>query len=280
MVRAMESRRRDRLFHDPYAAAFLAAAPEVVDRAERGTAALVGAVSSAGAAFWSRAVVRTRFFDDYLLEAAGRGIAQVVIVAAGLDARAYRLAWPAGSRVFELDLPEVLAFKRRVLDRRRAVARCDRRAVGVDLRADWAAPLVAAGLRPDRPTAWLLEGLLIYLSAAEVTHLLTTLDALSGPGSRAAFEFEEIDARRLREQAARLPVVADYAALWRGGRPDAPAWLARHGWGLEAHDAAEVGARYGRAAGTAAGGFITATRAPGRGVDGGAIAEPADRAGQ
>jgi methyltransferase (TIGR00027 family) len=260
LVRAMESRRRDRLFHDPFAAAFLAAAPQVFDRAERGTAALVGGVSSAGAAFWSRAAIRTRFFDDYLIEATGRGIEQVVLVAAGLDTRAYRLDWPAGRRVFELDRPDVLAFKRRVLERHRAVARCEHRPVAVDLRADWAAPLIAAGLRPDRATAWLLEGLLTYLSAAEATHLFTTVDALSGPGSRAAFEFEEIDARTLRGQADRLPVVAEYAALWKGGRPDAPQWLARHGWRLTTHDAAVVSARYGRTAGASPGGFITATK--------------------
>jgi methyltransferase (TIGR00027 family) len=261
MVRAMESRRRNPLFRDPYAAAFLAAAPEVIDRAQRGTAALVGGVSSAGAAFWSRAVIRTRFFDDFLLEAAGGGIEQVVILAAGLDTRAYRLAWPDGRRVFELDLPEVLAFKRHVLDRHHARARCDHRPVAVDLRADWAAPLVAAGLRPDRSTAWLLEGLLIYLSGAEAVQLFTTVDALSAPGSRAAFEFEEIDPGTLRDQARRLPVVAEYAALWQGGEPEAPGWLARHGWRVQRHDALEVGARYGRAADASPGGFITAMRA-------------------
>jgi methyltransferase (TIGR00027 family) len=260
MVRAMESRRRNRLFHDPYAAAFLAAAPEVFDPAQRGTAALAGGVSSTGAAFWSRVVIRTRFFDDFLLEATGRGIEQVVILAAGLDARAYRLAWPAGRRVFELDLPEVLAFKRRVLDRHHAVARCDHRPVAADLRADWAAPLIAAGLRPDRSTAWLLEGLLIYLSRAEADHLLTMLDGLSAPGSRVAFEFEEIDAGTLKEQARRLPVVAEYAALWQGGEPEAPGWLARHGWRVERQDGRDVCARYGRAARASPGGFITAIR--------------------
>ena len=144
-------------------------------------------------------------------------------------------------------------------DRHRAVARCDHRPVAVDLRADWATPLIAAGLAPDRPTAWLLEGLLIYLSAREATHLLTTMHELSAPGSRTAFEFEEIDAGTLREQADRLPVVAEYAALWHGGPTDAPGWLARHGWRWAAHDATDLSARYGRAA--CSGGFVTATRA-------------------
>lgn len=260
MVRAVESRRRDRLFHDPYAAAFLAAAPAVFDHAHRGTAALVGGVSSAGAAFWSRAVIRTRFFDDYLLDATGRGVGQVVVLAAGLDTRAYRLDWPAGTRLFELDLPEVLAFKRRVLDGRRAVPRCDLRPVAVDLRVDWAAPLTEAGLRPERPTAWLLEGLLIYLSAGETTHLLSTVDKLSVAGSQAAFEFEEIDAGTLRERARRVPAVAEYAALWQDGQPDGSGWLGRRGWRPETYDALAVGARYGRATGAVTGGFVRATK--------------------
>jgi methyltransferase (TIGR00027 family) len=262
MVRAMESRRRDRLFHDPYAAAFLAAARDLRDPAYRGAAALVGGVSSIGAGFWSRVVIRTRFFDDWLREVTGRGVAQVVILGAGLDTRAYRLAWPPGTRVFELDQPEVLAFKRHVLARHHAVPRCDHRPVPVDLRADWAAPLTGAGLGQDRPTIWLLEGLLIYLSADEATHLFATIHGLSAPGSHTAFEAEQTDAGALRERAHRLQAVAAYASLWRGGLPDAAGWLARRGWRLATHDAVEVTARCGRAAGASVGGFVTATREP------------------
>src|SRR5438132_3170000 len=108
MIRAEESRRSDRLFDDPYAAAFLAAAPGVFDREQRAAAAGVGGMAAWGAVFWSHAVIRTRFFDDYLFDAAERGIRQVLQLAAGLDTRAYRLAWPPGVRLFELELPEVL----------------------------------------------------------------------------------------------------------------------------------------------------------------------------
>ncbi|MEV0135696.1 SAM-dependent methyltransferase [Dactylosporangium sp. NPDC050688] len=264
MVRAVESRRADRLFHDPYAAAFLAAAPAVFGREQRGTAALVGGVSSAGVAFWTRAVLRTRFFDDHLLRCAAGGLTQLVILAAGLDTRAYRLPWPPGTTVFELDLPDVLAFKRHVLAGRRAQPRCAHRQVPADLHDDFAGPLRAAGLRPDLPTGWLLEGLLIYLSADETVHVLGTVDALSAAGSRAAFEAEPGDtaAATLRAQAERLPGLQPYAAMWKGGLPDAPGWLADRGWLPQRHDGADLAARHGRAVPSSPGGFVTATKSP------------------
>jgi methyltransferase (TIGR00027 family) len=263
MVRAMESRRRDRLFCDPYAAAFLAAAPEVFDRAERGAVACLSGLSAAGTAFWSRAVIRTRFFDDYLVDAVGAGIRQVVLLAAGLDTRAFRLNWPADVRLFELDLPEVLEFKRQVLASRSARPRCDYRPVPGDLREDWAALLTGAGLRASQPTAWLLEGLLIYLSAAQVGHLLATLCELSAPGSRVAFESENADAGALRRQASELPALAEYTDLWKGGLADPGSWLADHEWLTKLHDQVEAAIRYGRSpAGSSPGGsgFLTATR--------------------
>lgn len=262
MIRAMESRRGDRLFRDPYAAAFLAAAPTVFRREERGAAACLSGLSAAGTGFWSHVVIRTRFFDDYLLDAAGRDVRQIVLLAAGLDTRAYRLDWPAGVRLFELDLAPVLEFKRHVLTGRGAEPRGDLRRVPADLRGDWSAPLTRAGFEPGQPTAWLLEGLLIYLSADEVVHVLTALGALSAAESRVAFEFDDTDVDTLREQALRLQAVAEHAALWKGGLSDAPGWLAAHGWQLERHDQAQVTARYGRAAaGPSHGGFITAVRA-------------------
>lgn len=253
MVRAMESRRRDRLFDDPYAAAFVAAAPAVFRRENQGAAAFVGGVSRKAAGFWTQAVVRTRFFDDYLLDAAAVGVRQVVIVASGLDTRAYRLAWPDGVRLFEVDRPDVLDFKERVLWRRGAVARCSHRTVATDLRFDWETPLLAAGLRPDQPTAWLLEGLLIYLTAGEATDLLTTLHGLSAVDSRAAFEAGDVAV----QSAVDVPAIAEYAALWKGGLPDAAGWLAARGWTAENHGEDAVAARYGR---PPAGGFTVAVR--------------------
>jgi methyltransferase (TIGR00027 family) len=261
MVRAMESRRPDRLFLDPYAAAFLAAVPEVFRRAERGAVACLSGLSRTGARFWSKTVIRTRFFDDYLVSATGLGVRQVVLVAAGLDTRAYRLAWPVGVVVFELDFTDVLAFKRQVLARLGAVPRCDRRPVPADLREDWDVPLAGAGLRAGQPVAWLLEGLLIYLSAAETGRLLDLVTDLSAAGSRIAFEFDEAGAPALRQQASGLPAVARYSELWKGGLPDAPDWLAARGWLIDRHDDADVTAGYGRSpAGPDGGGFVTGTR--------------------
>lgn len=262
MIRAMESGRSDPLFRDPYAAAFVAAAPAVFDRGQRGTVACLSGLSSAGAGFWSHAVIRTRFFDDYLLDVTRRGIGQVVLLAAGLDTRAYRLAWPPGVRVFELDLADVLEFKSQVLDDQAATPRCDRRSVPADLRADWRSPLTGAGLRPEQPTAWLLEGLLIYLSADEVVHLLSTVGELSAAGSHLACEFEHVGASALRQQAHDLPAMAEYVSLWKGGMPDVPGWLTLRNWLVECHDHAEVADRYGRTLpASCRGGFLVATRA-------------------
>lgn len=266
MVRAAESRRPDRLFDDPYAEVFLAAAPGAVEAAARAaaTARAAGAMPGWADTMMTNVVVRTRFYDDYLTAAAGRDdIRQFVLLAAGLDSRAYRLPWPADVRVFEVDLPEMLAFKQRVLAGTGAVAACQRHAVAADLREDWPGPLLGAGFRPAETTCWLVEGLLIYLSAEQAAALLGTVGDLSAPGSRLAFEFEELAADPTREQARRSAAMARVVAMWRGGLPDPAGWLAAHGWQADVHDRAEVGAGYGRA-GTASshGGFVTAVRAP------------------
>jgi len=143
MVRAGESRRPDRLFDDPYAEGFLAAAPGLFDVEQPAAPAGAGELASWGAEFSAHAVIRTRFFDDYLLDATRNGVHQVVLLAAGLDTRAYRLGWPDGVRLYELDLPGVLEFKERVLDERAAVPSCQRTSVPVDLRADWTVDLSA-----------------------------------------------------------------------------------------------------------------------------------------
>lgn len=133
--------------------------------------------------------VRTRYFDDFLTDATATGIQQVVILASGLDARAYRLTWPAGTVVFDVDQPGVIDFKVATLNGLGAEPTADVRNVGVDLRDDWPATLRANGFDAGKPTAWIAEGLLIYLPPDAQDRLFDHISALSRPGSRLATEF-------------------------------------------------------------------------------------------
>jgi methyltransferase (TIGR00027 family) len=260
VVRAQESQREDRLFDDPYAQAFVDAVPTAFDVEQRAAAAGVGDLPSWGAAFSAHAVIRTRFFDDYLLGAAAQGIQQVVLLAAGLDTRAFRLPWPAAVRLYELDLPAVLEFKERVLTDRAAAPRCRRRSIAVDLREDWTGPLTRAGLSTGKPTAWLVEGLLIYLVPDEAAMVLTRVGDLSAAGSVVALEVDTLGTGPMRAEAERNPAMAPYTKLWKGGLPDVAGWLTEHGWRPVVHDRATVSSGYGRPDTTgSSGGFLTAT---------------------
>lgn len=134
--------------------------------------------------------IRTRYFDDFLRETSHvTDIRQTVILASGLDARGYRLPWPAGTVVFEVDQPGVIDFKVSALQRLGARPTAEVRNVGVDLREDWPAALAAQGFDPGRPTAWIAEGLLIYLPPDAQDRLFDHITALSPAGSRLATEF-------------------------------------------------------------------------------------------
>lgn len=221
-----------------------------------------GELASLGAVFSFHAVIRTRFFDDYLLAACAAGCRQAVLLAAGLDTRAFRLAWPPGVRLFELDLPEVLAFKERVLAGQGAVPRCERIILPADLREDWPDQLSEAGFVSTQPTAWLAEGLLVYLSAHEAAYLLTAVGELSTSTSQLSFEHGGIADVSLLSQARAMPAMNQFTSLWRGGLgEDAPGWLSRHGWQVQTHDRATLAASYGRPVpGHSNGGFVTAVR--------------------
>jgi methyltransferase (TIGR00027 family) len=133
--------------------------------------------------------VRTKFFDDYFLDATAAGVRQAVILASGLDARAYRLPWPAGTVVYEIDQPQVIEFKTTTLAGLGAETTATRRTVSIDLRQDWPTALRAAGLDTTAPTAWLAEGLLIYLPPDAQDRLFDNITALSAPGSTVSTEF-------------------------------------------------------------------------------------------
>jgi methyltransferase (TIGR00027 family) len=132
--------------------------------------------------------VRTRYFDQFFTHAADAGARQAVILASGLDSRAYRLRWPAGTTVFEVDQPEVIDFKTVTLTDLGATPTADRRAVAADLRQDWPATLRQAGFDVDRPTAWIAEGLLHYLPPDAKQRLLENITTLSAEGSRLALD--------------------------------------------------------------------------------------------
>ena len=131
---------------------------------------------------------RTRYFDAFLTDATDAAIRQVVILASGLDARGYRLAWPAGTVMFEIDQPEVLAFKAATLAELKAAPTAEVRTVPIDLRQDWPAALRDAGFDVTKPCAWTAEGLLPFLPAEAQDRLLANITALSVDGSRLASE--------------------------------------------------------------------------------------------
>ncbi|MFJ9824884.1 class I SAM-dependent methyltransferase [Streptomyces sp. NPDC101160] len=251
-ARAIETHRPDALAADRYAEHFVRAARAsahwpVHPRQVRGGEA---------DPLWGRLGryfgLRTRVLDDHLLASARAGARQVVLLGAGLDTRAFRLDWPLGCTVFELDRPGVLAFKQDVLDRRDATPAARRAPVAVDLREDWAEALLAAGFRSEAPTAWLAEGLLLYLPSAAERSLVDTVDRLSAGGSTLAYEVKlglESDAVRSHPvyTAARLRIGVDLLALFDGEpRPDTRADLAGRGWSTRVHTPFDFSRHHGR----------------------------------
>jgi methyltransferase (TIGR00027 family) len=212
---------------------------------------------------------RTSFFDQFFLSAtraARSGVQQVVILAAGLDSRAWRLPWPDGPdgiTVYELDQPRVLEFKSSTLRESGAQPTCRLVHVPVDLRHDWPAALQEAGFDSSAPSAWSAEGLLPFLPAVAQELLFERVHALSVSGSRIAVEapgpdFLDEDARakqretmqRVRDLMAKLEPerdIPDVQDLWYlEEREDVDTWLRRHGWDVTVTPAEQLMARYDR----------------------------------
>lgn len=191
--RAMASRDPRGLIDDPYAEPLVRAVgldlfTKMLD-GELDLDAVEGVSPARLQAITDGMAVRTKYFDDYFLEATESGVHQAVILASGLDSRAYRLPWPTGTVVYELDQPQVIEFKTTTLARIGAQPTATRRTIPIDLRQDWPAALRAAGLDTTAPTAWLAEGLLIYLPPEAQDRLFDNITALSAPGSTVATEF-------------------------------------------------------------------------------------------
>lgn len=234
--RRIESARTDRLFDDPLAGTLLAAAG--------GSLAGAGSLGDLCPPLDGYVAFRTRYVDERLKDALAQGVRQVVLLAAGLDTRAYRLGWPAGARVFELDLPDLLAFKRAAL----ADARpgCGHVTIPVDLREDWPAALAAAGYRDDVPTAWVVEGLLPYLTDADADRLAGRTHDRSAPGSRLILDHAYPAAHSSPAFASGRDTLAGNASPLASAVDDPVRWLADRGWTGHVADPADLARRYDR----------------------------------
>lgn len=250
-VRAMETHRPDGLVDDPYAESFVQAAHMPVPLPTR-----MEDVDQADLILWESQAsymgVRSKFFDTFFADASiQRGIDQVVLLAAGLDTRAFRLDWPASTTVYELDAAKVLQFKDQVLTEQGARPRCRRRAVAVDLRQDWPTALRRAGWDPIRPTAWLAEGLLTYLPDEAKDSLFTAIQELSVTGSAIAVEHFGGDPATLERDPFIQNIVTrfrvDITTLWPADQHYDPAgWLSDHGWTVSSRRATALAHDYGR----------------------------------
>ncbi|MFB7906027.1 SAM-dependent methyltransferase [Kitasatospora sp. NPDC056076] len=252
-ARAIETHRPDALARDPYAEHFVRAVPAAADWPLHPQDVPAGEADPLWGRLGRYFALRTRALDDQLLRAVQLGARQVVLLGAGLDARAYRLDWPSDCALYEIDRPEVLAFKQGVLDGIEARPTTPHRVtVGTDLRTDWAQALTDAGFRPDRPTAWLAEGLLLYLPGTAERELFATVARLSAPGSTLAYEAKlGIESAAVRANpvytATRDRTGIDLLALFDADpRPDTPADLRAHGWSTTDHTPFEFTRHYGR----------------------------------
>lgn len=254
--RAAETERDEPLINDPYARVLVSGAgagiwSSVLDADVVGKIAEIPEGGDEAAAIFEHMnnyqAVRTHFFDAFFTAASDAGIRQIVILASGLDSRAYRLAWPAGTVVYEIDQPKVLEYKSTRLAEHGAEPSADRREVPMDLRFDWPAALRDAGFDASAPTAWLAEGLLMYLPADAQDKLFEQITELSAPGSRIAAEtagFQSDDEKReqMRERFRRIAEkfgmtdALDIQELIYED-PDRAAvdeWLNAHGWSATA----------------------------------------------
>jgi methyltransferase (TIGR00027 family) len=263
-ARAGETERESPLIRDPYAKVLVAGAGTGVWEfmLDDSFVAKVAEEDAEAAAIFEHMgnyqAVRTHFFDAFFADASAAGIRQVVILASGLDSRAYRLEWPSGTTVFEIDQPKVLEYKATTLAGHGVQPAAALRQVPIDLRFDWPAALLGQGFDPSVPTAWLAEGLLMYLPADAQDLLFERITQLSAPKSRVAAETMGVhsEERRteMRERFAQLRAkfdmdnALDVQELMYNdsGRADVTTWLNEHGWAATGLASKEEMERLGR----------------------------------
>jgi methyltransferase (TIGR00027 family) len=237
--RALESERDDALFRDPYARALAG---------ERGFAILEAAAAFRQGSPQSPYVsVRTRFIDDVINETVSRrGVSQVVLLAAGMDARAMRIHWAADLCWFEVDRAEIFAIKEPILSAAGARATCGRTIVAADLAQEWVPPLTQAGFNPARPTMFVVEGLLMYLERADVDRLLSTMSGIAAVGSRFVADVVNevmIDSTYTREL---MNTLREMGCPWRFGTNRPREFFERFGWSVTERTPAESEISRGR----------------------------------
>lgn len=263
VIRARESERDDRLYADPYAARFVAAAQQayLAPDAPEGAAETWATVLRLAEVMYESRTVGVRLVDDALTQAADAGRTQIVLIGAGLDTHAYRLTWPGSVHLFEADLPQLFAFKEPIL--RDAVATCERHVIEADLSdGDWAESLVTNGFDPTIPTHW-VDHALMTLPRAAARAGVEAITRLSAPGSR--YEFPTMGSQSFNTTLKSVDGAADLyrgtSNVDRGLGDDARHWIESLGWSTSFTSFAELAARYPRKVGSDAGsGTVTATR--------------------
>lgn len=236
--RALEARKPEPLAVDRYAEEFCRAAGGMWAAALDGTDPEHPLRTEFGEHFVNFQGARTKYFDDYFRRVAQAGVRQIVLLAAGLDSRAYRLPWADGTVVYELDQPRVLQFKRDVVASLGEAPTAERREIAIDLRDDWPRALRANGFDPARPSAWIAEGLLIYLPATAQEQLFAGIDGLAAPGSFVAVEesvpwpHEVVEAKRAEARASG-DENAFFSLVYNEQHAPAEEWFSRRGWRAE-----------------------------------------------
>lgn len=246
LIRARESERADRLYDDPLARVFVDAARAAFAETESGARRWAGMESLAGA-FQEGRSLSVRVVDDQIAAGIESGCRQVVLIGAGLDTRPYRMRLAADIRWYEVDLPELFAFKEPLLAAVDATPRCARRVIARDLRGDWASALGGQDFRRDAPTLWVDEGVLVYLDRADAQRVAATVTELSAPGSRFGVgRFQTAAADPHYRELRRLVRAGEGADRPRGLGPQAQDWLREHGWHTEFRCWDDLVAPYGR----------------------------------
>jgi methyltransferase (TIGR00027 family) len=257
-ARALATEGPDPIINDPFAAPLVRAVGiDFFTRVVDGDIAPVDAGEDDAAELQTETdslAVRTRFFDEFFTNAAAAGIQQSVILAAGLDSRAYRLNWPAGSIVYEVDQPQVVAFKTETMASLGAEPTAQRRTVSIDLRDDWPAALRDSGFDDTKPSAWSAEGLLMYLPPEAQDRLFDHITALSAPGSQIATEYHPDNGSTMAERGkamsdrwASIGCDVDLSGLfYEGERNNVADYLNDRGWDVVTRNRRDLFGEYGR----------------------------------